>query len=105
VCRDDHELVHDDWRTLGIDDRLSTNEREQARAAGPLTFVERVEIRLRRTAVFFSRLAARHPGCPWLATMAEALKRWADELKRDTDARDRRDPGWRGDPAFYPSAG
>jgi hypothetical protein len=104
TCHDDHELIHDDWRTLGVDDRLSKKEREQARAAGPSTLVERVEMRLRRAAVFFSRLAAQHPEWPWLAATAEALRRWADELARDIAARDQRDPGWRDEPGFYPAA-
>ena len=51
------------------------------------------------------RLAEAHPQHKWLATLARALKRWADELARDIAARDRRDPGWRSDPAFYPTQG
>ena len=71
--------------------------------SGPrLTLVERVERRLRRLAVDVGRFAAAHPEYGWIARLAACLKRWADELASDIAARDRRDPDWRLDDAFYP---
>ena len=88
--------MHDDLRAAGADD-----PREMS--AERLCWVERVERRLRRLAIAASRLASRLPGTPVLARLAESLKRWADELRRDLAARDARDPGWRMDPRFYPA--
>jgi hypothetical protein len=99
-CHDHHELSHDDWRTLGIQNVARGQE-----AAPQLTLVERVELRLRRLAAAAARQAAAHPEHQWIAALARALKRWADELARDIAARDRRDAGWRSDPAFYPTEG
>jgi len=97
-CRDHHELTHDDWRTLGIHDPESGQE-----PGRQLTFIERVELRLRRAAATTARLAEAYPQCNWLAAVARALKRWADELARDIAARDRRDAEWRWDASFYPT--
>jgi hypothetical protein len=99
-CHDNHELSHDDWRLLGIQagEQGHVSERQ-------LAFIERVELRLRRLAVTAGRMADAHPEHRWLAALARALKRWADELARDIAARDRRDAGWRSDPAFYPTEG
>jgi hypothetical protein len=99
-CHDDHELYHDDWRTLGIDDSQRRNDPEQR-----LAFIERVALRLRRLAVTAGRLAETYPQAKWLAAGARALKRWADELAWFISALDRRDPGWRSEPAFYPTEG
>ena len=96
LCHDHHQLVHDDLRAAGVDD-------PQTRAAIRLSFVERVEVRLRRLAVAIGRLASMFPGVTFLAHLAERLKRWADELSWDLAARDARDPGWRTDPRFYPA--
>jgi hypothetical protein len=93
-------LSHDDWRGLGIQDA------EAAQVPGPsLSFVERVELRLRRIAATVGRLAEAHPQHKWLAALARALKCWADELARDIAARDSRDPAWRSEPGFYPAEG
>ena len=99
-CHDHHELCGDDWRVLGIDD----SKRGPA-PARTLPLIERVELRLRRLAATVGRLADAHPQHEWLAALARALKRWADELASDVAARDRRDPGWRSDPRFYPAGG
>ena len=99
-CHDHHELAHDDWRILNLQD---PSEKEHSDAG--LSFVERVERRLRRAASFMARLAEAYPQHAWIARTAQALKRWADELARDIAARDRRDAGWRSDPAFYPTEG
>jgi hypothetical protein len=99
-CHDHHELSHDDWRALGIQD--CEHGQEPGR---PPSFIERVELRLRRLAATVGRLAEAHPQHKWLATLARALKCWADELARDIAVRDKRDPGWRSDPGFYPAQG
>ena len=99
-CHDHHELFHDDWRTLGIDDCKRAREPERT-----LSFIERVELRLRRLAATVGRVAEAHPQHKWLAALARALKCWADELARDIAVRDKRDPGWRSDPGFYPAQG
>jgi hypothetical protein len=97
-CHDHHELSHDDWRALWIDD--SERDRQPERR---LTFIERVERRLRRLAATVGRLAEAHPQHKWWAALARALKCWADELAHHLAAQDRRDPGWRSDPRFYPA--
>ncbi len=99
-CHDHHELSHDDWRTLEIDDSEQSEEPEQR-----LCFIERVELRLRRLAATAARLAEAHPQHKWLAAGARAMKRWADELACFIAALDKRDPGWTSDPGFYPAGG
>ena len=91
VCHDDHELIHDDRRTVGT---------QMPRA--PLSWFERVELRLRRIAGDLARLSEVHPDNAWLTNCARWLLRWADELANGLRAMDARDPGWRKDPAFYP---
>lgn len=91
VCHDDHELIHDDRRTLGTQE-----------PPAPLSWFERVELRLRRIAGDLARLAELHPDKGWLPRCARWLLRWADELANGLRAMDARDPGWRSDPAFYP---
>ena len=99
-CHDHHELCGDDWRTLGVED--SKRDREPERT---LSLIERVERRLQRLAATVGRLAEAHPQHTWLTAGARALKRWADELTSFIAALDRRDPGWRSDPGFYPAQG
>ncbi len=99
-CHDDHELFHDDWRTLGVEDSKRGQDPERM-----LSFIERVALRLRRLAASVGRLAEAYPEQKWLAAGARALQRWADELACFIAALDRRDPGWRSDPAFYPARG
>ena len=100
LCHDHHELAHDDWRTLRIQD---PNPDHVECDAAPLSCVERVELRLRRLATLAGRMAAMLPQWTWLAELAKSFKRWADELARDIEARSRRDPDWRSDAAFFPS--
>jgi hypothetical protein len=91
VCHDDHELVHDDWRTLAIE-----------AVAEPQTFVEQVEIRLRRLAATLARWDEALGGGTFLNVLAAALTGWADELAAFLRRLDTRDPTWREDPGFYP---
>ena len=99
-CHDHHELSHDDWRTLEIEDSERGREPQKR-----LCFIERVALRLRRLAVTVGRFAEAYPRATWLAAGARALKRWADELGWFISALDRHDPGWRSDPGFYPAGG
>lgn len=69
LCHDDHELVHEDLRQEGLD--KPTAETAPAR---------RVAFRLRRAAIFLARVADANPALGWLAPLAAALRRWADEL-------------------------
>jgi hypothetical protein len=82
LCRSCHNAEHDALRVLDLE-----------RALGPLSLPERVELRLRRLAVFVARLAVRWG--PLFGFAAAALTRWADELAEHTQRLDRRHPGWR----------
>ena len=85
-CRPCHQHVHNVLRTLELD-----------RVAGPLSVPERVELRLRRLAVFLVGL-----GPPWSllsGPLAAAFSRWADQLAVHTRRLDSRYPDWRIDPA------
>jgi hypothetical protein len=99
-CHDHHELSHDDWRTLEVHASGRSDEPERG-----LCFIERVALRLRRLAATVGRLAEAHPQYKWLAAGARALKCWADELACFVAVLDKRDPGWRSEPAFYPAEG
>jgi hypothetical protein len=99
VCHDHHELVHDDWRLLRIQDLEPGQEN-----SGKLTLVDRVELRLRRLASNLSRPAEVTPAVECQTALADCAKRWADELARDIKARDERDPDWRSDGRFDPAA-
>ncbi|MGA2165215.1 MAG: hypothetical protein ABSH36_12195 [Solirubrobacteraceae bacterium] len=97
-CHDHHELIHDDWRTLDIQDSDSGE-----RSAPRLSLVERVELRLRRLAATAGRIAAAFPRCAWIGELARSFKRWADELACFIAALDRRDTEWRSDGSFFPA--
>ena len=99
-CHDHHTHAHDDWSVLGVQD---PPEKTKQAAAPPRPLIERVELRLRRLAVFFGRFAETHPESVWFAALARRCKRWADELRAHITAQDGRDPDWRSDPAFYPA--
>jgi hypothetical protein len=81
-CRPCHLAEHNVLRVLeleGITSRLSA--------------VERVELRLRRVAVFLARLDLGYREV-WTG-LAAALTSGADDLAADTRRRDVRDPDWR----------
>ena len=94
ACHDDHYLLHDDWHTQEIEKVLS-----------PLTFFERVEIRLRRWAANCARMDEAMRGGTPHGLLGMILARWADELRRGIDVLDYRYPGWREDAGFYPEGG
>ena len=98
ACHYHHQLLHDDWRAFGVQDPSGGQ-----RGSRPLTFVERAALFFQRGALLAGRLAAAYPDHPWIAWLAKALKRCAYELALDIGAGDRRDPGWRSDPSFYPA--
>jgi len=93
VCHDCHQLGRDDRYTLGLEN-----------VPHRLPFFERVEIMLRRIGADVARLADAHPDHPWFGKVAIAVVRWADELAAGIRRLDERDPSWREDPGFYPSA-
>jgi hypothetical protein len=84
LCHDDHELVHEDLRTEGLD-----------RPLGPATPLGRVARRLERVAVFLARVAESVPLMGWMAALAGGVRRWADELHRCEAQLDAWNPGWR----------
>jgi hypothetical protein len=90
-CHSDHTLVHDDWRTAGIE-----------QSAEWLTFVERIELFLRRLAATLRRMDA-GLGTSFWQMLAAALQEWADELRRFIEHLSERDPTWREDSGFYPA--
>ena len=84
-------LCHDDLHTLhlaGIDDRL--------------TLIERAELRLRRSAVIWSRIDAGQVGGTLWGKLASAFVVWANDLRKFRINLDRLTPDWRADPGFYP---
>jgi hypothetical protein len=84
-----HPLVHDDWNTAGVRDRVT-----------PATFLDSLLLRLRRTALFLGRLAPNIPGPlgELLARLAEALAVWAASLATALAALDATFPTWRTTP-------
>jgi hypothetical protein len=91
TCHTHHELLGDDRRTLGLET-----------PGGLLTLLDRVELRLRRTAIDAARLASAQPENRWFELAARLLARWAGELAEFRRHLDERDPTWRDDPGFYP---
>jgi len=89
VCHDHHQLVHDDWHTLGVG-------AEQQ----PRNFFDRLVLRLRRTAAFLGRLVAIGVGGPLLRMLAEVLGRWAADLHMRVAILDARYEDWRSLPGM-----
>jgi hypothetical protein len=86
VCHSCHELAEDDRRTAGVAD-------------GPAgeTFLDSLEQRLTRAAMFLGRVAVVVPGPlgVFLAKLARSLADWAHGLALALGALDRYSPGWR----------
>ena len=91
-CHDHHMLCHDDWYTL---DLVGTDHR--------LTLIERVEVRLGRSAMAWSRMDAGRGGGTLWGKLASAFVVWANDLRRFRISLDRLTPEWRADPGFYSS--
>ena len=89
VCVSCHPLLHEDWNTAGVRDRVT-----------PDTFLDSLELRLRRTALLLGRLAPRTPGVlgELLARLAEAMASWAALLATALAALDATVPTWRTTP-------
>jgi hypothetical protein len=89
LCATCHPLVHEDWNTAGVSDEIS-----------PDTFLDSLELRLRRTAIFLGRLAAETPDPlgELLAALAVALACWAVGLANAMSALDDTFPTWRTTP-------
>jgi hypothetical protein len=84
LCHDDHELAGEDLRQDGLEKPLAGT-----------TIVERVSYQLHRVGVFLARVAEEVPPFRWVASLAVAVRNWADELNRFTSALDDWDAGWR----------
>jgi hypothetical protein len=89
LCHSCHELMGEDrWTEEG------TN------LVPPQTFLDSLELRLRRAATFLGRLAANvcGPLGDFLAQLAKHLASWAVQLADALAAFDRYSPGWRAFP-------
>ncbi|MGH3427235.1 MAG: hypothetical protein ACRDQZ_06665 [Mycobacteriales bacterium] len=82
LCKACHLGEHNTLRILELE-----------RAVGPLTVVERVELRLRRVAAFLVRLGV--PFRVLCGPLGVAMSRWADDLAGHTRGLDLRFPNWR----------
>ncbi len=69
LCHDHHTLVHDDWKTLGIE--------EIDRALHP---AEVAALRLRRCSAVLARIGSGMSPQAVVAVLLEPMARWADEL-------------------------
>jgi hypothetical protein len=80
-CHDCHELTHDDWRSLKIEDAGDTSN-----------IFTRLAIAMHRLAAFFGRVLELHP---YLTGLARRLSDWAEELDVVIARLDRELPTWR----------
>ncbi|MEX0983924.1 MAG: hypothetical protein WD096_02620 [Actinomycetota bacterium] len=82
----EHETVHDDWKTLGLENPIPTP-----------SFLERLELGLRRLGAFLGRLATSCQGswAIFIGGLAAASLRWANGLQACRVALDAGAPGWR----------
>jgi hypothetical protein len=69
VCHNHHMLVHDDWLTAGVGAKRM-----------PDNVLERLELRLRRVALFLGRLQATGFGGEFIRLLAVSIGQWADEV-------------------------
>ena len=89
LCASCHPLVHEDWNTASVRDRIT-----------PTTFLDSLQLRLRRTALLLGRLAPTIPE-PYrqpVAGLAEAMASWATQLALALAAFDATFPTWRKTP-------
>jgi len=89
-CHSHHELCHDDWKTLGL------QELDQE-----ASILEENELRMRRLASNLARLACSPDADPLLVRLARSLPDWANDQARSLQALDECHPGWREDRRFY----
>ncbi len=90
ACHDDHALVSDDQL------RMRALEPDLDRA--DVTVLDRLEVRLRRSAAFVGRVGGAIPLAAlvmMITGLAVHLERWANELASAIGALDRAVPGWR----------
>jgi hypothetical protein len=85
----EHELVHDDWQTLELTD-----------SNHPETFLDSLELCLKRAGPFVGRLSETMPEpiATFLALLARCLTRWAARLEGSLHALNTYSPGWRAIP-------
>src|SRR6516165_530675 len=88
-CATCHPLIHEDWNTASVRDEIS-----------PDTFLDSLELRLRRTAIFLGRLSAQTPSPlgDFLDALAAAMACWAVGLANAMSALDDTFPTWRTTP-------
>jgi hypothetical protein len=89
LCHSCHELVHDDWHTLGVADLVVAD-----------TELEILQLGLTRTAAFAGRLSE---GLPeplggFISRLAAWLARCAQRLRAAIRTLDDQVPGWRTSP-------
>ena len=83
-CHNDHCLADDDWHTQGIH-----------HSDPHLTFLELLELSLRRLGACFGRLGQAENALPLFAALAQWSIDKADHLRRTIRALDRDNPAWR----------
>jgi hypothetical protein len=83
MCHDDHELAHEDLRNAGVD----TPPR------GAWSSLRGVEFCLERAALFLARLAQQSQQNVW-GRLADAMRRWAEDLRAHRHWLDQALPGW-----------
>lgn len=96
ACHDDHALIYDDQR------RMAELERDLERLDA--TILDRLEVRLRRTAAFAGRVAEAVALSAVVAVIlgfATHLERWANELDTAIRILDASFPGWRTLPGMH----
>lgn len=89
VCHDHHQFAHDDWHT-----------RRVGAAEPPANFLDRLHLRLSRTALFLGRLALAEVGGPLIRLLAGALAGWAAKLQEVVMMLDTYYPSWRTAPGM-----
>jgi hypothetical protein len=91
LCHSCHELVGEDWNTIGVQD-----------ASAAETFLDSLELRLTRTASFIGRVAepGPEPFRTFLLALAVHLAAWATRLHEVIAALDQYLPAWRTTPGI-----
>jgi hypothetical protein len=91
LCATCHPLVHEDWNTAGVCDDIT-----------PETFLDSLELRLRRTAILLGRIADETPDPlgELLTALATAMACWAVGLANAMSALDVTFPTWRTTPGL-----
>ena len=91
LCHSCHELVGEDWNTVGVQDTAPAE-----------SFLDSLELRLTRTATFTGRVAepAPEPLRRFLLALASHLAAWSARLHEVIAALDQYLPAWRATPGI-----